>query len=222
MPVVAALIFVIRCVAVARGDTSTANILIATTTVGDAIRALAFLVIQLGLVVLAMALLAAIGPRGKLDLTSAGLAAASLVSWIAGAYVSGDLGLFWFLLIPYAFLLLINVIRAATSGGRRGTSAFTIALFIAVAILFSGTWIVDDAFWLPRERLVFQSEAPFTGYVLKESGDYLVILKERPRVIIERKKDTLDTLNGRDFCHPRPSYEGEVPEKVQSNTPVCP
>jgi hypothetical protein len=217
VPVVAALIFVIRCVAVARGDGLTAYSLIATTTIGDAIRALAFFIIELGLVLNALVLIIVVGRRAKLDLTNAGLAAASLASFIAATYLPGppswdDVGI----LIAIA---LANLIRGFAGDGRIDLRSLALFAIFAAVIIFASLSIVDDTFWLPRERLVFQNEAPFTGYVLKESGDYLVILKDKPRVIIERKKETLDD---RDFCHPGPTDEEPISEKVQSNTPVCP
>jgi hypothetical protein len=94
-------------------------------------------------------------------------------------------------------------------------------IFFAFMLLRSS--LLDRTFWLPPERLVFQNQdknrETFTGYVLKVSEDYLIILKDRPRVIIERKKDSLED---RAICHPKPSDAGTVSEKVQSHTPVCP
>jgi hypothetical protein len=106
--------------------------------------------------------------------------------------------------------------------GTRFIRGMRFGLLLLVAALTLGALIDilgSKTFWLPRERLDFQNEASFTGYVIRESGDYLVLLKDKPRVIIERKKDMLDD---RDFCHPRPTDEEAVSEKVQSNTPVCP
>lgn len=57
----------------------------------------------------------------------------------------------------------------------------------------------ERAFWLPRERLVFQNEAPLTGYVLEASEDHLIILNDRPRIVIEKPKAT---LQDRDLCYP--------------------
>ena len=100
-----------------------------------------------------------------------------------------------------------------------------LGLLLAMSILSLAFPFLDNTFWLPRERLVFKEESAskeepaFTGYVLKTSEDYLTILKDKPRVIIERKKDT---LKDRDYCYPKSTDENPVSENVQANMPSCP
>jgi hypothetical protein len=68
-----------------------------------------------------------------------------------------------------------------------------------------------------RERLVFHNEAPFTGYVLKASEDYLVILHDEPRVIVEKENATLED---RDFCYPEDHKARS--SKTAADSPTCP
>jgi hypothetical protein len=87
---------------------------------------------------------------------------------------------------------------------------------------FGVLWLLGPSlggktFWLPRERLVFQNEAPFTGYVVKVSEDQLMILNDKPRVIIQKDKDT---LKDRDFCYPEDHKARS--SKVAADSPVCP
>jgi hypothetical protein len=241
---VAALIFTIRSVAVTGGDIYTSSILVAHTSLGDAIRALLFFVLPTLLFGISSGLALAAGasipifrltsetyligrPLPKLQRPLVLLAASFIVAAV-GFSVSGfgvTLSVTYVILAPIVLFILSTLLKFARLGGRSllgmlvssalATSViFLIPLMAAIPLLF-----VDDTFWLPRERLDFQNEAPFTGYVLKESGDYLVIFKDKPRVIIERKKDSVDD---RDFCHLRPTRIEPVSEKVRSNTPLCP
>jgi hypothetical protein len=105
---VAALIFAIRCVAITKGDTYTASILLAYTSLGDAVRALLFFVLPAGLIALTYALAMAAGlsaPFSKLALAPRrfltgwsgrkplGLMALSLTAAVLGAYLSGRFAL---------------------------------------------------------------------------------------------------------------------------------
>jgi hypothetical protein len=85
------------------------------------------------------------------------------------------------------------------------------------AALLSGIWITlySESVWLPRERLVFRNEAPITGYILKESDAYVVLLRDDPRIVLEKPApDLLD----RKSCL---SFEiGE--EQLQPDLPKCP
>jgi hypothetical protein len=91
------------------------------------------------------------------------------------------------------------------------------AFFVGSVLLGVGPALGEGTFWLPRERLVFQNEAPFTGYVLKVSEEHLIILNDRPRIIVQKPKAT---LQDRDFCYP----EGHKARssKVAADSPVCP
>jgi hypothetical protein len=102
--------------------------------------------------------------------------------------------------------------------------AMTVLLMAVLAggLAIAALWILliplaDKTFWLPSERLAFQGQAPFTGYVLKVSEDHLVILNDTPRIIIEKpKKDLVD----RDFCYPK-DHKAQS-SKVAKDSPVCP
>jgi len=85
-------------------------------------------------------------------------------------------------------------------------------MVIVTAQAFAGR-----TFWLPREHLSFHGEDPFTGYVLRESEDRLVILNDGPRVIIQKDKDALEE---RDFCYPEDHKARS--SKVAVDAPVCP
>ena len=82
-----------------------------------------------------------------------------------------------------------------------------------------GYWriLTNKTFWLPRERLSFKNEAPFTGYVLKVSEDRLMILNDEPRVVIQKPKAA---LQDRDFCYPEDHKARS--SRVAADSPICP
>jgi len=90
-------------------------------------------------------------------------------------------------------------------------------LLPVTAVLALGATLASKNFWLPPERLSFQNEAPFTGYVLKASDDHLIILNDNPRIIVEKPKAT---LQDRDFCYPEDHKARS--SKVAEDSPVCP
>jgi hypothetical protein len=92
-----------------------------------------------------------------------------------------------------------------------------ITLLLFDGLLGVGSTLVDKTFWLPPERLAFQYEAPFTGYVLKTSEDHLIILNDRSRIIVEKPKAT---LQDRDFCYPEDHKARS--SKLAADSPVCP
>jgi len=100
-----------------------------------------------------------------------------------------------------------------------GFPPFAVAgvLLAAAVVLALGASFGTRTFWLPRERLSFNGEAPFTGYVLKASDDQLTILHDRPRIIIEKPKAA---LQDRDFCYPEDHKARS--SKVAADSPVCP
>jgi hypothetical protein len=111
-------------------------------------------------------------------------------------------------------------ILKALTGLDRVFQLFISLLTVALAITFLfglGSTLVDKTFWLPRERLAFQNEAPFTGYVLKASEDHLIILNDSPRIIVEKPKAT---LQDRDFCYPEDHKARS--SKLAADSPVCP
>jgi hypothetical protein len=87
---------------------------------------------------------------------------------------------------------------------------------VIVALGLLSEPLADRAFWQPRERLDFQDGDPFTGYVLKESGDYMTILNDDPRVIVQKDKRKLED---RDFCYPDHKARSS---KLAADSPVCP
>jgi hypothetical protein len=98
-----------------------------------------------------------------------------------------------------------------------GTVFVLMGIIVFLALRGFGEQFAAKTFWLPRERLDFKNEAPFTGYVLKVSQDHLIILNDNPRVIVEKHKDTLED---RDFCYPE-DHEARS-SNVQSDAPACP
>ena len=74
-----------------------------------------------------------------------------------------------------------------------------------------------DSFWLPRERLIFNAEHPFTGYVINANEDHLIVMNDDHRILIEKSKAD---LRDRDFCYPE-WYEDEFNEAGQV-VPTCP
>jgi hypothetical protein len=232
--IVGALIFVFRCIIVSSGDMYVAFILIAETSVGDAIRALLFTLLPFLLYVSSYVAAVAVGkrildrnPRG---LETLGMAAVSVALPIGATYLlgtfqaAGVLYVFVFSTFPLLFTVLL-MLGVATERQRRGKlGIFPSTVIVVFVILVFGLALVplvgvfaDRIFWLPRESLDFKNEDPFTGYVLKVSEDHLVILNDRPRVIVEKHKDTLED---RDFCYPEDHKARS--SNVKSDAPVCP
>jgi hypothetical protein len=227
--VVAALFFAIRLLAVTRGDLYTASILLAETSLGDAIRVLLFSVaVPLTLYVVTNYAGFLAGSRGRVfDLRTIGLLAVSVTAFALFFYLEGlfnrsrdfaqNVSLYLSLCFPTTVSFFTG--RWARLQYERPLrfllSRLTIPAF-ATLLLFFGPPLIAKDFWLPRERLDFQNEAPFTGYVLKESGDYLVILNDEPRVIVQKDKATLED---RDFCYPE---DHKARSSKQADAPICP
>jgi len=218
--IVAALIFAVRCVVVSRGDPYVASILLTQTSLGDAIRVLLF---ELGPIFFTVGGVSAavIAEERKEWSTKQALGvivAGAIVTAIA-FYVDGTL-LSW---TSLAYLLFFGLLagssvrkRRAGPGGEPGTRSLLIFATV-LTLLFGWAFMASEDFWLPKELLIFQSEAPFTGYVLRSRDDYLVIMKDRPRVIVERPKAA---LTDRDFCYTdRPFHP--APKRLHTNLPPC-
>jgi hypothetical protein len=228
-PVVAALIFAIRCVAVTNGDRYTASILIAQTSLGDAIRALLFSILPVLLLATTFLLLGMAGRRGRLrDLKTIGLVAISAATYLLSSYLGARPAS----LIAYVFLLIIVLLISVPSSRRReiSTSARIFGLGVLGVVMLGALLgpITSVEFWLPPERLMFTGEDAFTGYVLKSDGDHVVVMKDNPRIIIEKPKSA---LRERNFCYPLISTERLWPISRVDSTgrnvlrremPVCP
>lgn len=226
--VVAALIFAIRCVAVTNGDRYTASILIAQTSLGDAIRALLFSILPVFLLTITLLLLVIAGRRGKLrDLKTIGLVAISAATYLVSSYLGERPAS----LTAYVFLLIIVLLTSVLSSRRREVSTSAkIFGFGVLGVLMLGVLvgpITGGEFWLPRERLMFTGEDAFTGYVLKSDGDHFVVMKDDPRIIIEKPKAA---LRERNFCYLKVYGERLFPIPLETTgrnvlrreTPVCP
>jgi hypothetical protein len=231
VPIIGALIFAFRCFVVTDGDRYVASTLVSTTSVGDAIRAL-FITMTPVLLFLLSYVAAFAAARRALDgswRSSVGMAVMAVAFTALFLYFEEELNapslFFLFCLLIYTIPTALVVKERQRVGrwkqGRLAVFIISVVVYSFLAVWLLGGPFVNKTFWLPRERLDFQNEDAFTGYVLKVSEGQLMILKDKPRVIIQRKKDTLED---RDFCHPRPRPTDihPVSEKVQSNTPVCP
>jgi hypothetical protein len=241
VPIIGALIFAFRCIVVSEGDPYVASILVAETSIGDAIRALFFTVIPTLLFLVAYVIGFAVARRiasGRLlKLSTLGMGIAIVAVSFGWAYFSGNVGmvdpqiLTLFALstilisLPMARELVLrqrrkqqqqHTSRMEDVGGLALIALSTLGLaFMAFVVL--GATLGDRTFWLPRERLVFKNEEPFTGHVLKVSEDQLMILNDEPRIIIQRNKDALED---RDFCYPEDHKARS--SKIASDSPACP
>jgi hypothetical protein len=164
---VAALIFAIRCVAVTKGDTYTASILLAQTSLGDAIRALLFFVLPVALVILSMGLAIAAGvslPKSFFRAYRArktpwrsiwksltgwpgrkplGFLAASVAAGVVGNYMIGNFGLgltLWFTIFTVIYPIIGAFVLALSLGGRQIFPHFSDApwTFLTTVILAVG------------------------------------------------------------------------------------
>jgi hypothetical protein len=230
---VAAVIFAIRCVAVSDRNIETASILLAQTSLGDAIRALLFSVARSLLLSLAFGLpLVAANLRYMwfdpkvLGLLAASATASAIASYFWGlssiSVLAATLG------IPGAIWMYARFSAVLRQHGSRRLAlsinlfwGLLIVLYLSAAI---GPVLDKDNFWLPEERLVFQGSASkdtttFTGYVLKEDEDQLVILNDNPRIIIEMPKEA---LVGRDLCYPKYQYYEEALNELGRKATTCP
>jgi hypothetical protein len=215
--VFAASIFAIRCVAVTGGDTYTAFVLLAHSSLGDAIRALLFSFVPVLLTIAAFVPIAIVARRRQwFDLRAVGLVAASLLTYTVGLYLSGQHPLDWRNWAPFVFFSTIVFIVGRPEEGAPSVWVHA-GPYVGVSAIIVALAIIGGEFWLPRERLVFKSEAPFTGYVLNTSGDHLVIMHDDLRIIIEKPKAT---LQDRDLCYPEDHKARS--SKVAADSPVCP
>lgn len=225
--VVAALIFAIRCVIVTRGDPYTAAILLAQTSLGDAIRALLFSTLPFLLCLVATIAAYNAGRRAWSDLGGIGFLMVSVIALSAQAYLIGidsiglvDITRMILLLIVFGSGWLVGVLIREAIAERQEeppTKPLVLAMLICIAVIvWIGPSFVAQEFWLPRERLVFGDGKPLIGYVLKTSGDHFVILNDDPRIIIEKQ----GTPGERDFCYPE-RYKTDL-EKAGEGMPPCP
>jgi hypothetical protein len=237
--VVAALIFAFRCVVVTGGDPYTASLLLAQTSYGDAIGSFLFSVAPSLLFVISTVAAFVAAIRKRFDLVSVCLLAVAMTASLVAVYMSDRWAIGWITLLDIlmpslGFFWLIRAvawpmreIESTPSASRlwtyNKTRQFRVILlvlaFISLApnLIVAVDSLVSADFWLPRERLVFKGEAPFTGYVLKVSEDQLVILSDKPRLIIQ--KDGF-SLADRDFCYPEDHKARS--SKLAADLPVCP
>ena len=218
--IVAALIFAIRCVIVSKGDPYTASILLTQTSLGDAIRALLF---SLGPILLTIgAMSAAMVAEERYEwsaIQALGIIAASAIVVAISFFLSGQWSR-WTSVAYFLFLGLLawSSIRKRRAQPREDPGRRSLLIFTTFLIaIFASAAIAADDFWLPRERLHFTNEAPFTGYVLKSSEDRFVVLSEDSRIIIEKPKAT---LQDRDFCYSEDHKARS--SKMAADSPVCP
>jgi hypothetical protein len=227
-------IFAARCLIVSEGDWYVASILVAQTSVGDALRSLLFTVIPAFVVAIALAAAYAQGmqilARRWLELKTLGLLALSAAAILAFWYSVGgpqrdDIPRVRVGLLLLGFMFVLPLIFASNISDARSNSRVNKLAGVILNLFMVGLLMLTfvsifaaKTFWLPRERLIFQGENPFTGYVLRANEEYLVILKDSPRVIVERPKELLDD---RDFCHPV-DLSPAVSQRVRSNLPFCP
>jgi hypothetical protein len=256
IPIIGVLIFAVRCLSVSEGDGYVASILVAETSIGDAIRTLVLVVVSLLLITLCIAaafvaskrvaalelpgstespewetlmwVLGAFSLSALCDRRMLVLRGVSLTALLAAYYfsiyedISGYSGLlyilFGWIVTQVGSLMIMGVYEQRT---RSWFFRFLLPLIYlwaaALILLILVATLGSKTFWLPPERLAFQNEAPFTGYVLKASEDHLIILNDRPRIIIERPKAT---LQDRDFCYPDDHTARS--SKLAADSPVCP
>ena len=230
---IAALIFAIRCVAITKGDTHTASILLANTSLGDAIRALLFFVLPTMLVTLAYGLIIAAGlsippsmflgfwrffttwsARKPLGLLAAGLIASVLGGYLSGRFaplpwwdwdVYSRLVLFpmWFLSIGFA----VAVRRfASRRKSRVGSVIFSLCLLAWIVFLFVG--LIRTIHPL---RNAGDFWLPREHLIFEHEENHLIgyVLKESGDHFVILNDDPRiiiekkGPLQDRDFCYPR-------------------
>jgi hypothetical protein len=229
IPIVSAVVFYIRCLAVSRGDVYTASILLSQSSIGDAIRAL--LLVTVPLVLLMATLLAVLAfmeevvagdvrsPRAVLFAFIALLGMFAAILLMGFGYVGAALvTALWIVVIGISLLAwyLLRAVFRLRDGLSAGPTLLSLRRALAgVAVLLLLFVLSGDAFWLPRERLSFRDQEPITGYVLNLSDGYVVVLRDDPRVVIERP---LGDLVDRSLCS-----EFEVrDERIRDDFPLCP
>src|SRR5215211_2389470 len=200
-PFIGALMFALRCLAVSRGDPYVASMLAVQTSIGDAVRALLLAVIPLLMLFVFWA--AVIDGLGRVingrwrEPKALGLLVISPVpplgfwyfrSWyFTGPFSPGRaaaslLLLGWLVSLPFVFVLGLAAERGYLQEQWREVRLLKASIRLwnvllpVTAVLALGATLASKNFWLPPERLSFQNEAPFTGYVLKASDDHLIIL----------------------------------------------
>jgi hypothetical protein len=228
---VGALIFAFRCVIVSEGDPYVASIVATQTSIGDAIRALLFPVVPVLLLGLWLAAAYAAAKRIILrrwrEPQTLGLLVVSPLAFLGSVYLAGfspALGTrsgsiqFTFGLIAIAPLAFFVVSEYESSRKfNKVLASITNSIFALVVLVAIAASLANKTFWLPPERLAFQSEVPFTGYVLKVSEDYVVVLNDSPRIIVEKPKAS---LRDRDFCYPEDHKARS--SNLRSDSPACP
>lgn len=124
----------------------------------------------------------------------------------------------WFLLPPLITFALVTVsvfalgraLRVSSmNGDPPPTTDFALALFgLALSVMLFRDFIGAETVWLPGQVLRVEGRGEFAGYVLDETENHVIVLRELDRIVV--RLDLTAVAFG-EFCHPRGVPKGERP-----------
>jgi hypothetical protein len=113
-------------------------------------------------------------------------------------------------------------IRAAQERAAQARARATRYLVRALVLVAIGIFVWSSfAPWLPAERIETRRDGPFTGYVLDQSDEGLVVLRDRDRVVLVLGPDEEPT---RILCDPTTGQWVSTPLELIAGHryPACP
>jgi hypothetical protein len=203
-------IFILRCIWVTNFNFEQARAVFVNTSIGDAVRAVAFSVFLPVLLCASMALAFYAGESLKrrrfrnhltINYAASGLLLSLLTLFLYGQLSkSGGLAAIIFTTVGFSFYPLfaawmgfVSARQGHRTAGRWFASfrPFAIVLFVGIFIYLLSFGIFTRRMWLPLEEFVPQQGSPYIGYLLKESSGTLFVLGDQDRQVHEFSKDAV-------------------------------
>lgn len=143
--------------------------------------------------------------RGRWPLWPMAVAAvAALASWLLLP------PLITFALVTVSVFALGRALRLSSmNGDPPPTTDLALALpGLALSVMLFHDFIGAETVWLPGQVLRVEGRGEFAGYVLDETENHVIVLRELDRIVVRLD---LAAVTFGEFCHPRGVPKGERP-----------